>query len=189
MSSIAHATALVDRSSKQTMKHVLEFGVYNGGSISLVRSHLDPSFQVFGFDTFTGLPEDWGNTVCKKGFFTMGGQVPSIPGIKFFKGLFSDTIPEYKKEAANIALLHVDCDLYSSTKDVLYGLNDFIKPGTIIAFDEWFYCTADGFKFNADHEQKCFNEWVSDFKREYEFIEFHDGTPQAHEKKIVRIKV
>lgn len=187
MSSIAYAVAQIDRSPSQTKKHVLEFGVYNGGSISLIRSHLDPSFKVFGFDTFTGLPEDWGNTVCKKGFFTTNGEVPHIPGIKFFKGLFSDTIPLYKKEVSDIALLHVDCDLYSSTKDVLYGLNDFIKPGTIIAFDEWVYCSADGYQFNADHEQKCFKEWVLYFKREYEFVDFNDGTPQAHEKKIVKI--
>lgn len=187
MSSIAYAVAQIDRSEKQTLKHVLEFGVYNGSSVSLVRSHLDPSFKVFGFDTFTGLPEDWGNTVCKKGFFDMGGSIPNVNGVKFFKGLFSDTIPEYKKEAANIALIHIDCDLYSSTKDVLYGLNEYIKPNTILAFDEWFYESADGNKYNGDHEQKCFKEWVVDFKREYEFIEHHEGSERFHEKKIVRI--
>jgi hypothetical protein len=169
------------------MKHVLEFGVFNGGSIRNIRRNLDMSFKVFGFDTFTGLPEKWENTPCEKGFFTTNGAIPDVPGVKFFKGLFKDTIPEYMREVADIALIHVDCDLYSSTKDVLYSLNDYIKPNTIIAFDEWFYSSVDGNKYNADHEQKCFYEWVSDNKREFQFIEYNDGSANAHEHKIVRI--
>jgi hypothetical protein len=187
MSSIEYAVSLIDRSEAQTMKHVLEFGVYTGNSIFNIRRNLDPSFKVFGFDTFEGLPEDWKNTPCTKGFFSTNGVIPTIHGVKFFKGLFSDTIPEYKKEVSDIALIHIDCDLYSSTKDVLYGLNDYIKPNTILAFDEWFYASTDGNRFNADHEQKCFYEWVNDKNRKFEFVEYTDTCPLSHERKIVRI--
>jgi hypothetical protein len=35
-----------------------------------------------------------------------------------------------------IALLHIDCDLYSSTKTIFELLSDRIVPGTVIVFDE-----------------------------------------------------
>ena len=85
------------------------------------------------------------------------------------------------KIAKPIALLHVDCDLYSSTKDVLYSLNDYIKENTIIVFDEWYYNNNP--KYN-DHEQKCFYEWVKDFNREFEFIPHNYGN---NEQQIVKI--
>lgn len=179
-------------------KHVLEFGVWTGLSIGRIRKRLGPEYKVYGFDSFEGLPEDWvdgtGKRVGKgwKGRFTTEGQVPDIDGIKWMKGWFSDTIPEYLKEAEDIALLHVDCDLYSSTVDVLWGLNDYIKKDTVIVFDEWFY--NHNSKYD-DHEQKAFYEWVKEFDREYEFVDFDDKTEvnakgkrwPVSERKIVKV--
>jgi hypothetical protein len=143
--------------------HVLEFGVYYGKTIKLIKNSLKDKFEIFGFDSFSGLPEDWvsfdgtiaGDGVCIKNFFTTNKIIPQIDGIKFYDGWFEDTINEYLKIAKPISLLHIDCDLYSSTKTILYNLNNYIKPNTIIIFDEWFY-NGDP-KYN-DHEQKCFYE-------------------------------
>ena len=48
----------------------LEFGVYNGSSINIL-SKLRPNKIFHGFDTFTGLPEDWdlGDKKIKAGHF------------------------------------------------------------------------------------------------------------------------
>jgi len=179
-------------------KHVLEFGVWEGSSIRGVRKALGPEYKIYGFDSFEGLPEDWLDGTGKrvgsgwKGRFSTEGAVPNINGIKWMKGWFTDTIPEYLKEAETIGLLHVDCDLYSSTKDVLWGLNELIKKDTIIAFDEWFY-NHDS-KYN-DHEQKAFYEWVKEFNRKFEFIDYTDPTEKdrkgnkykVSERKIVKI--
>jgi len=167
--------------------HILEFGVYKGYTISQIKKYVREDYKIYGFDSFEGLPEDWENTVCKKGVFSTNGAIPSIPGVKFFKGLFDDTIKEYLKEADNISLLHVDCDLYSSTKTVLWNLNDYIKKDTIIVFDEWFYCSDYGYKFNSDHEQKCFYEWCREFNRDYDFFDDNTRDENAHERKLVRI--
>jgi hypothetical protein len=173
-------------------KHVLEFGVFRGTTIQIIKEKLNnPDYKIYGFDSFEGLPEDWvafdgnvaGEGVCKAGFFTNDGIVPDIPGITFYKGWFEDTIKEYLRIAEPIALLHVDCDLYSSTKTVLYNLNDYIKEGTIIVFDEWIY---NGNPAYNDHEQKCFHEWAVDFNRYYELID-HVNEGWINEQQIVKI--
>jgi len=169
---------------------VLEFGVYRGDSLrNVMNAKLDKGRKVFGFDSFEGLPEDWSGTVCNKGFFSTEGNIPVIEGVKFYKGWFENSIPQYLNDNKNqiISVLHVDCDLYSSTKTVLYSLNEFIVPGTIICFDEWIYRKTDG-AIGDDHECKCFHEWVKDCVREFEFIEYNGDTePCAPERKIVKI--
>jgi hypothetical protein len=168
--------------------HVLEFGVCRGASIKIIKEELDrkkEKYNIFGFDSFIGLPEDWVGTGLKKGYFSTDGKIPNIDGIKFFKGWFKDTIPEYLKIAKDIALLHVDCDVYSSTIDVLYGVQDFVVEGTIIVFDDWFYNHDP--KYN-DGNQKAFYEWIKDFKRDYRFIDFPGHGNPGVEHKILEVK-
>lgn len=172
--------------------HILEFGVYQGNSIKYLKKILKNNYKIFGFDSFIGLPEDWinqenkivGNGFCKKTAFDAGGNVPDIEGVKFFKGWFEETIPEYLKIAEPIALLHIDCDLYSSTKTVLYNLKEYIKSGTVIIFDEWIF---ESNPIYNNHEQKCFYEWVKNFSIKYEFIDFEHEYPGFCEQKIVKI--
>jgi hypothetical protein len=143
---------------------------------------------VFGFDSFAGLPEPWidknGKEVVPPGYFSTDGEVPQIDGVKFYVGWFSDTLPEYLKTAQPIALLHIDSDIYSSAKEVLWTLNDYIVNGTIIVFDEWFYKHDPEFN---DHEEKAFNEWVSKFNRKCEVVSFVDMTTSGEERKIFKV--
>lgn len=162
-------------------KHILEFGVYKGFTLSIIKEVFGDDYQYFGFDSFEGLPEDWEGTPCMKGHFSTDGEIPDIEGVKFFKGWFEDTIPEYLKEADTIALLHVDSDLYSSAKTIFDNLHPYIKPGTLIAFDEWCY----NFDMNCnDHEQKAFYEYVEKYDLKYEFIDY--PCPEV-ERKLLRI--
>lgn len=161
-------------------KLILEFGVHSGTTIKKIRDTLDPSYEIWGFDTFTGLPEDWVGTTLKKGCFDMGGKFPQIQitngEIKLFKGLFSDTLPPLidagELQTRQIGLIHVDCDLYSSTKDIFNYIGEFIQVGTIIVFDEWHY----NYDINCnDHEQKAFKEWINDNSRGYEFLNISES--------------
>lgn len=117
-------------------KVCLEFGVFNGMTINMISKHCD---KVYGFDSFEGLPEDW-NGVCKKEHF----KVPGLPKVDknttLIKGWFNDTLDLFLKNNPDIVIdmIHIDCDLYSSTKDVFNILikhNKMIK-GLIIVFDE-----------------------------------------------------
>jgi len=181
-SSVEFATKCI----QNNYKHVLEFGVYKGDTIQKLRNSLDESYKIFGFDSFEGLPEDWIGTPCFKGCFGVNGNIPNITNVVFYKGWFSETLPKYKSIEEPISLLHLDCDLYSSTKEVLYSLNNVILEGTIICFDEWLYTKCDG-TLHGDHEQQCFYDWCKDNSREFEFVDFVDSTSCGHERKIVRI--
>ena len=161
---------------------VLEFGVQGGGSMNLIRDKAKSGSQLFGFDTFTGLPEDWlclGRMVIPKGTFDNGGNVPVMDGVTFYKGLFTETIPEYLKEHSTpISLIHMDCDLYSSCCDVLNGVGHLIIKGTIISFDEWTIWQSDD---NNDGEQKAFREWCDLHSRTWEDVPFTDPvSPDRH---------
>lgn len=184
ISTLQHAMKLLDKK----YKHILEFGVCQGVSLRVIRQTLDSSFKVFGFDSFVGLPEPWigknGEVVGKIGRFSTQGKIPDIDDVKFYVGWFSDTLPEYLKIAQPISLLHLDCDLYSSTKEVLEAINPFLCQNTIVVLDDWFYNHHPHYD---DHERKAFLEWVDTFNRKYEFIPFHDRTQSGEERKLVRI--
>ena len=184
LSSLQHGLTLID----DQYKHVLEFGVCRGGTIRVIRQTMDESFKVFGFDSFIGLPEAWvdkdGIVVVPPEYFSTNGVIPDVKNVKFYAGWFTDTLPDYLEVAEPIALLHVDSDLYSSAKQVLWALNDYIVEGTIIVFDEWFYRHDPKYD---DHEEKAFNEWVKEFQRKYEVVTFVDRTVSGEERKVIRI--
>jgi len=145
---------------------VLEFGVGNGASSRRLISRLPKETIVFLFDSFEGLPEDWFSG-CKKGAFKQE-RVPvflyDYSNVIVVEGLFKDTLPEFAT-LKDIAFIHIDCDLYSSTKTIFKYMNDEIVPGTILLFDEFY-----NYPVWKDHEYKAFLEWIERDKREFEYI-------------------
>lgn len=120
--------------------HYLEFGVAEGSSLLYwVQHNDDPDSRFTGFDTFTGLPEDWGLT--KKGTFSTNGLVPTVNDgrCSFQKGLFQDTMSDWLTSAdlTKRLVIHLDADLYSSTIYVLTKLIPYLKDGDILIFDEF----------------------------------------------------
>lgn len=126
---------------------ILEFGVGFGGTLKKIAEQL-PDKRIHGFDTFKGLPENWRSGLPKGTFSRAGMMVPKleeIPNVILHQGLFDDTIPEFIEENKDelekygIAYIHVDCDLYSSTVDIIYlnGLQDYLRNRAIVLFDEY----------------------------------------------------
>jgi hypothetical protein len=116
---------------------IMEFGVAEGHSIRQLASKNKNNY-VYGFDTFEGLPEAWDGKFGL-GAFSRNGNLPTVPNnVKLIKGLFSDSLPEFLEQHTNkISLIHMDCDLYSSTRDVLNACACRIRKGTWIIFDEY----------------------------------------------------
>ena len=77
--------------------------------------YIVPNFaKGIGFDSFQGLPEDWG--VVPKGAYSSRGRVPDIENSEFIVGEFASTLSEYFSEERKMAgLINFDADLYSST--------------------------------------------------------------------------
>src|SRR5205814_55239 len=80
----------------------LEFGVANGFSFNWwMTENTNRNSAFYGFDTFTGLPEDFGP--YKKGAFNTQNNIPEIKDVrgKFYQGLFQQTLPGFLKTFDN----------------------------------------------------------------------------------------
>ncbi len=146
----------------------LEFGVWKGDSIRAfagLNTHAESRFV--GFDTFTGLPEDWieFNRSVPRERFDVGGEIPRIEDdrVDFRKGLFQETLPSFLPELEDRLplVIHNDSDLYSSSLYLLARLDDHIRPGTIILFDEF---------YSVMHEFRALEDYCQAFQREYEVV-------------------
>ncbi|HUR11479.1 MAG TPA: class I SAM-dependent methyltransferase [Flavitalea sp.] len=118
----------------------LEFGVATGKSFQWwLQQNRHPDSTFDGFDTFDGLPEDWGP--YKKGSFGTNYELPQTndPRAHFHKGLFQQTLPVFLKNftPAKRLVLMMDADLFSATLYVLTSMAPFLKKGDIILFDEF----------------------------------------------------
>lgn len=150
----------------------LEFGVYTGITLRKIRDYRKP--KVFGFDSWQGLPEDWDTGVENshpKGTFACQKPINLASGVHLVEGWFKDTIPEWlSAHQDDPRLIHIDCDLYSSTLDVLQGLDARIKAGTVLVFDELIDFAERQYPNWSNGEWKALVEWISDFGREVEVI-------------------
>ncbi len=125
----------------------LEFGVNQGDSMRwwVERNH-DADTRFIGFDTFTGLPEDWvpGYT---KGTFDRAGVVPDLGDsrCRFLAGLFQDTLTGFLREYPpdGPLVVHMDADLYSATLYVLVHLAPHLKRGDVLLFDQFGFPTHE----------------------------------------------
>lgn len=120
----------------------LEFGVYRGETLQRIGAAR--AFEdVYGFDSFQGLPEFWlpDHQAGRFGPDDPAGVqgAPEVPGVDLVVGWFDDTLPNFMTaHSGSVAFLHVDCDLYSSAVTVLDHVGPRLVPGSIILFDEYF---------------------------------------------------
>ena len=109
-----------------------EFGVWNGVSFQYL---INTFKKGFGFDTFTGLPDNWHNETI--GAYSSFGMVPKIEGGEFIVGEFKKTLPKFfSKKRPKASLINFDADMYSSTLCALNYANNVIDEKTILIFDE-----------------------------------------------------
>ena len=157
---------------------VLEFGVYRGDTINYIAQR-QPKAMIYGFDSFEGLPEFW-----RDGFDKSAFALKSLPKVKdnvtLKKGWFDDTLPSFIQELRTpIAYLHIDCDLYSSTKTIFGYLDKYIIPGTVIVFDEYFnYPSWETGEFQA------FQEFIVKTGKSYQYLTYNHLNEQVAVKII-----
>tara|TARA_X000000950_G_scaffold286763_1_gene396723 strand:- start:880 stop:1569 length:690 start_codon:yes stop_codon:yes gene_type:complete len=142
-----------------------EFGVREGRSLNwLIKEY--PHQIIHAFDSWEGLPEDWNHGTGKVA--DMRCNPPVVPKhIQLHKGWFKDTLPAWKQQHKGpIAFLHMDADIYSSTKEVLVSLDKQIVAGTVITFDEFCNFRLSG-KMSKwqDQEFLAVIEWLDECKR------------------------
>ncbi len=167
---------------------IIEFGVSSGSTLVLIdriaknlltqRQKMD--YQIFGFDSFEGMPEPTGKD-------KYAHADDNEPGVKFTKGQFAASkegvMQRLKDRGVNIdkvhlvegwfdqvltpnlrtelglnqaSLINIDCDFYESTVVALDWCEPLMQQGTIINFDDY-YC----YKGSPDHgEMLAFKEFL-----------------------------
>lgn len=158
---------LADHSSAQI--DYLEFGVHEGHSIlHWAERNTAPGSRFFGFDSFSGLPEDWSKSY-PRGHFDTGGHAPQTADtrVQFVKGLFQDTLPAFLESFAPLGQLIVnnDSDLYSSTLYCLTSLDRIMAPGTVVILDEF---------GDVLHEFRALHDYVASYRRKFQVLCSHD---------------
>jgi predicted O-methyltransferase YrrM len=148
-----------------------EFGVWKGESLNFFANEL-PNASLYGFDSFLGLEENWFN--LSKGSFNLNGSQPEVSKhVVIYNGLYENTVPNFIKDIKienRIDLIHMDSDTYAPTSYVLNSISDFIKPGSIIIFDEYF-----GYPNWRNHEYKAFQEFALLNSIRYNYIGYTEN--------------
>jgi methyltransferase family protein len=128
---LAHALSLAPADGM-----ACEFGVFGGSTLKTIAAARSGQ-EVYGFDSFRGLPEDWRPNIPAGAFHAE--EVPEVDGATIVPGWFDDTLPGFLAEHPGpVSFLHLDADLYSSTRTVLDLIGGRLRPGTVVLFDEYF---------------------------------------------------
>jgi len=164
----------------------LEFGVASGRTINYISRFTQD--QVYGFDSCEGLPEKW-----REGFdigaFGSQGVLPEVDeNVVLIKGWIDKALPEFiKANNKKVSFLHIDVDLYSSTKCILELLKDHLDTDCVVVFDE--LVNYPGFDGDTG-ELKAFYEFVTEYKVNYEWIGMNGspfGTPGYDHENVALI--
>jgi hypothetical protein len=136
---------------------LLEAGVWRGGVAVLMRGILDAhgvtDRSVWAADSFAGLPEpdptvDPEDALAHELLACVGGLSVGRPQVeaafrefdlldgqvRFLEGWFEDTLPG---PVERLAVLRLDGDYYTSTRDVLEALYPRVSPGGYVIVDDY----------------------------------------------------
>jgi len=141
-----------------------EFGIYRGGAFAaaqqVCRDLGIESTHFYGFDSFQGLPPVEGIDGTDGIFYEGQYAAPKDAVVRnltrqgvdwdrttLIEGFFSESLTEETKRAhpfREVGVALIDCDLYSSTREVLSWLESYLADGSILLFDDWESFGDDG---------------------------------------------
>jgi hypothetical protein len=184
---------------------IAEFGTCSGTTASFLasamanaeyqpkaRGHADePSRKLHLFDSFQGLPAITNELDIRAGWregeykdkteaelTAMVQQYLPADSVCTYPGWFKDTLASLPKDQ-KFSLVHVDCDIYESTIDILDYLfaHDHFSDGCTIFFDDW-NCGAASPDLG---ERRAWSEMVEKYK-----VRFTDcGNYSAYGNKFI----
>tara|TARA_B110000503_G_scaffold56463_1_gene90477 strand:+ start:1233 stop:2009 length:777 start_codon:yes stop_codon:yes gene_type:complete len=147
-------------------KTYLEFGVWTGTSINFLSRFVDKT-NIYGFDSFEGLREDWHGYHITSGTFNLNKKIPKLRKNVIPKvGIIQDTLPLFlSNEKPVINFMHIDTDTYETAKFILNSTKKYLSKNCIIVFDELY--NFPGWDVG---EYKALTETFTD--NEYKFLGF-----------------
>lgn len=140
--------------------YYFEFGCHEANTMRQAWKNFRHLFDwtYVAFDSFEGLPEmdDFErSSIFRPGYLSTSEEYfrkkvtgCGMPDDKLItvKGFYENTLTDELRDRLQpqkAAVIYVDCDLYSSTVDVLKFIRPFLQMGTIVVFDDWNCYHAD----------------------------------------------
>lgn len=176
---------------KDLPKTYFEFGCHSGRTFSTAINSSKflnlNDFKFYAFDSFQGLP----TTKKEDGsFFKMGEFFTSkktflniiarntginLSDVNIIEGFYEKSLTnELSKRLPKAGIIHIDCDLYSSTRDVLEFLKNHITNGTIIMLDDYYCASKAGYIKGQRHAFEDFvkSESIYNFEHYKNYSDF-----------------
>lgn len=208
---------ILDSYNNKNLKTIYQWGVYNGDSMVhtlefLKAIGIHPN-KYFGFDTFSGMPEEKAEVVDQESwkpgginaqkFFNVSTteeclnavnnrllqyqnntQINLIPGLAEETNC-DDNNKKYGFEPA--LLIDADFDIYSPTKHCLdyYIKNKIIVEGTLIYYDDW--GGVLGWRDMLKGEARAHREISTEYDIEFEFLG-QIGDEYPHVQRFYQVK-
>ncbi|MBX4212077.1 TylF/MycF family methyltransferase [Candidatus Pacearchaeota archaeon] len=157
----------------------LEFGVYEGtslkGAATYWRKIGKTPMKFYGFDSFEGMKPEKGDEHpfytsfdFSTKFSVIRNRFKEFPEVKLVKGFFQETLKKGAKAhgISKAAIVMMDCDLYSSSKEAFNFLKPIIGKGTVLILDDYFNYAGDKKK----GVRAAFEEFTKTQKITYEEI-------------------
>lgn len=169
----------------------MEFGVYSGRSMEVFHDlYKDSGMSFYGFDSWQGLPyetQDQNNpSYWYPGSFS-GSIEPHIKqkfdqddNVHIVDGWFEHTLNDDFYDSLKdkkIGIVHIDCDIYSSTKTVLEWLckHNMLQKDSLIVYDDWggyMSTLGEGHEFDVG-EGKAHKEVFEKYGMDPEFLYYY----------------
>ena len=161
---------------KNTKGDIIEFGVWNGNNIILIKKMIDYlkiDKKIFGFDWFEGLKNfsKYDKKINKKKY--IGNKKIIMNLIKFFKlkkiFLIQDDVKNFNShfdKKKKFCLIYMDLDLYQPTINLLKDIDKNISKNGMIVFDQ-------ANKKEWPGEKKALNEFYKLHKNKYKLIKLN----------------
>jgi predicted O-methyltransferase YrrM len=132
----------------------VEFGVFEGVTLRHIAKAIGPDRRVTGFDTFEGLPDDWGKLLRKGTFATSAPSFEGYSNVGLEVGRIEETLPVFlESHGQSISLVHIDCPYYDTNMFILERVLPRMPDRSIIVFDEYY-----GYPSYEDHEFRAWSE-------------------------------
>ncbi len=152
-----YALYLLMQSIKQVSGDILELGVWRGGTSALF-ALVRPEKTIYAADTFEGVVKssDWesyndgAHNDTSKALVLELFKKLKIRNYEILHGIFPEDTGSNIADRT-FAFIHLDADVYQSTKDAFSFLWPKVSVGGMVAFDDYgFIATCEGVKRYVD---------------------------------------
>jgi len=168
-----------------------EFGLWRGKTFlyahEMKQRYRCEKMRLWGFDSFQGLPaiDDCRDNIWRAGQFACSErefrEILRRAGVReheyelvagYYEHSLKSSSLRDQLSGNSAAIVYIDCDLYTSAKQVLEFIKHYLVNGSILCFDDYYNYKASP----AQGERKALAEFLAQYD-DVDFIDWFDYSP------------